>query len=147
MIHRIVRYTGPSVDRRRSTKGVPGFEWVEIREYVERYKKVCAPKDYHSAHDKRHAGEYLLFAIPIILVLPLPVITVVVPVELIIRWNHLEGLKGVSTIGQLIPFLVGCFSILRAIGLAYFSSKEGEQAQLNRNWRARCNLQRTSGVK
>jgi len=44
----------------------------------------------------------------------------IVSIELTIWWNELAGLSGISSTGQLIPFIVGVFSMFRALVLLFF---------------------------
>ena len=43
----------------------------------------------------------------------------IVGIELMIRWNDLAGLSGISSTGQLIPFIVGVFSMFRGLVLLF----------------------------
>jgi hypothetical protein len=47
-------------------------------------------------------------------------IRTVIAMELEIKWNNLEGLRGFSTTGQIVPLTIGqCFTMFRALCLVY----------------------------
>jgi hypothetical protein len=62
--------------------------------------------------------------------------TVLVGIELGIKWNHLDGLGSVSTTGQIVPLTVGCFSLFRALALVilgFFDFRPSESHNENAN--------------
>lgn len=49
-----------------------------------------------------------------------------IPVELQILWNHLDGVGGMSSTGQVLSLTIGSFSLLRALWL--ISKRDSEEA-------------------
>lgn len=47
----------------------------------------------------------------------------ILALELQISWNHMDGINTVSSVGQLIPLMVGIFAMLRALGLVFLAFK------------------------
>jgi hypothetical protein len=56
----------------------------------------------------------------------------IIPMELQISWNKLEGLEGITSTGQLISLTVGSFSLIRAVFLTGVGDSEDEQSQGSR---------------
>lgn len=44
-------------------------------------------------------------------------VVAIVAIELQLRWNNTSGINGIMTTGQIIPLVVGCVSLFRAIAL------------------------------
>jgi hypothetical protein len=51
----------------------------------------------------------------------------IIPMELQISWNKLQGLEGITSTGQLISLTVGSFSLIRAVFLTGVRDSEDEQ--------------------
>ena len=45
----------------------------------------------------------------------------ILALELQISWNHMDGINTVSSVGQMIPLMVGIFAMLRALGLVFLA--------------------------
>jgi hypothetical protein len=67
---------------------------------------------------KRTLGEVLAKLGAGLLCISLLYTASIVGMELQIRWNNLTGLGNVSSVGQIIPLTIGCFSLSRALFLA-----------------------------
>jgi hypothetical protein len=54
----------------------------------------------------------------------------IIPMELQISWNKLDGLEGITSTGQLISLTVGSFSLIRAVFLTGMGdSEEGDSGE------------------
>lgn len=53
----------------------------------------------------------------------------ILPMELQIAWNKLDGVDGISSTGQVLALIIGSFSLIRAIFLVWILYREDETSQ------------------
>jgi hypothetical protein len=63
------------------------------------------------------SGSRWLFSIKAYAQIAFELVSLIANIELEIRSNHLDGVRGVDTTGQIIPLAVGCLSLGRALAL------------------------------
>jgi hypothetical protein len=100
---------------------VIGISWL-IAIFLKRCQLVCDSWDERWAFKKEEDNdqpreEWADVLIAMAWAFPSLVILAIVAIELTIRWNNLSGVRGITSTGQLIPFVIGCFSIFRSLVL------------------------------
>ena len=76
--------------------------------------KLTRSVDEEAQTESNDVG-FLLFFVGILGVPPM--IIAIVGVELEVRWNRLSDLNGISSIGQVLPLVIECFSLFRGLAL------------------------------
>lgn len=64
-------------------------------------------------------------------------IFLVIQVEMTIVWNHIDGLKTLSSLGQLIPFILGVGGLLNVLWVKWHLARKGIREDVDANFRPR----------